>query len=118
MDNIFRYFRSFFNQNSNENNDEDAEPRHNIQPVQSFVEDDDEMQRAIAESKREYEEMENAKKQKERQKQMEDMEALQYSEIQSVVFDNAKLADILKKLPGVDPDDRIFNEFYFSDTKY
>ena len=46
------------------------------------------------------------------------MEALQYSEIQSVVFDNAKLADILKKLPGVDPDDRIFNEFYFSDTKY
>ena len=115
MNNLFRsIFRSIFNNNNDDDDDEIITPPPNRSSRQSF--DDDEMERAIEESKREFEERKNAEKREKNMKEMEKIEALQFEEIKSVVSDYEQLSKILKKLPGVNPDDRIFNEFYRNDS--
>lgn len=87
------------NKNRNQNEDEDEQIRR---AIEESIKDDDERKRMEMEKKDEEEDF---------QKQ-QDKEAEQYYEIQSVVFDKDKLTEILSKLPGVNPDDRIFDEFY------
>lgn len=116
MNFIRNIYNRFFGQNSAEDEHSEEEVRPKRRHSQELYEA--EIQRALEESKREQEERENAKKYHLDPEEAEQIEAIQYEEIHSVVYNQEELSKILKKLPGVNPDDEIFNEFYDNEDDF
>ena len=123
MDFIQRIFSRLFSSNTaEEHSDERPQPnrqrnsnRNNSNP--NFYYEEKELQRALEESRREQVERENAKKYQSDPREMERLADLQFQEIHDVIYDPKQLKQILRKLPNVDPNNKIFIEFYH-DSKH
>lgn len=115
MDFISRLTRGIghvISQNTNNNQNTSSQ-----NPDPQFDDEDEALQRAIEESKRDFVKPNSLQPSLETKNSLKqnDIDAItekQFEEIWSLVYNKEQLTQVLENLPGVDPNNPIFSEFW------